>query len=311
MTQAKIHVEIVTPVHNRRETTLQCLRSLSKIDETGLEVGVIVVDDGSNDGTSDAIRKEFPEVDLIKGSGDLWFTEGTNVGIRHALTKNPKFILAMNDDQVFDPNFLVSLVQTAEKYPRSVVGSMLLLWDVPHKLFQVSPVWNTWMGGWRHWRHQTVWTVPNKPWEVDIVVGNCVLIPTSAILECGLMDSKRYPNFGDAEYTPRLKRKGFRLLIDPRSRVFCQPNDVPARIGSIKLKEIPRALIFDMLHIHNFRRRFYTSIGGAPSKLKGVAAFGVFLARLALRINPESSWSEKRDEKPISEIFADRIVGEH
>jgi GT2 family glycosyltransferase len=59
-----------------------------------------------------------------------------------------------------------------------------------------------------HWFHQTVWTVPEKPWRVDLIVGNCVLVPTEAIKEVGLMDSKRYPNFGDAEYTPRLRRKG-------------------------------------------------------------------------------------------------------
>ncbi len=310
MTSEKIRVEIVSPVHNRREITLQCLRSLSRIDTTGLEVGVVIVDDGSTDGTGDAIRKEFPEVDVVDGSGDLWFTEGSNVGIRRALTKDPKYVLAMNDDQVFDPGFLTNLVETAEKHPRSIVGSLLLLWDTPHKIFQVAPIWDTWMGGWRHWRHQTVWTIPNKPWEVDLIVGNCVLIPAEAIRENGLMDSTRFPNFGDAEYTPRMKRRGYRLLIDPRSRVFCQPNALPARIGSIGLRNMPRALFFDLMNIHSFRRRYYAMMGGAPSKLKGATAFGVFLARLALRISPESSWGESRSERPISEIFANRVVND-
>src|SRR5437773_318747 len=230
MIKEPITVGIVTAVYNRREITLQCLRSLARIDRSGLDIHITVVDDASTDGTGEAIRREFPEVELITGSGDLWFTEGTNVGVRAALRRGPKYILMMNDDQVFDARFLRSMIDTAEKYPHSVVGPILLLWDQPHKIFQTSPVWDTFGGGWRHWSHQTVWTVPERPWKVDLIVGNCVLVPAEAIRECGLMDSKHFPNFGDAEYTPRLKRASWQLLIDPRARVFCQPNSVPPRV---------------------------------------------------------------------------------
>jgi GT2 family glycosyltransferase len=305
MTDKKIRVEIVTPVHNRRDITLQCLRSLRRLNTKGLEVHTIIVDDGSTDGTSEAIEKEFPEVELIRADGSLFFTEGTNEGVRAALKHNPKYVLMMNDDQVFDADFLKFMVETAERNSRSVVGSLLLLWDTPHKLFQVAPMWDTLAGGWRHWSHQTIWTIPQKPFEVDLIVGNCVLVPVEAIRQHGLMNSKRYPNFGDAEYTPRLRKNGWRLLIDPRARVFCQPNNIPARVSHMNTKQKFNALFVDLRNIHNLRRRFFSYWDGAPTRWRGILSFMIFFARLILKKNIErAEYAKGLDEKPLAEIFA-------
>lgn len=305
MSSKPIRVEIVTPVHNRKQITLRCLRSLAKLNTKDLDVHVVIVDDGSTDGTGDAIRNEFPEVEIVQGSGDLWFTEGTNVGVRAALRHHPDHVLMINDDAVFDADFLKFMVETAQQNSRAIVGSLLLLWDEPHKLFQVAPVWETLSGGWRHWYSQTVWTIPDRPWEVDLIVGNCVLVPAEAFLETGLMDSKRYPNFGDAEFTPRLKRLGWQLLIDPRARVFCQPNTPPPRIRNMSLKKKFSALIGDLGNNHNLRRRLYGNLDGAPTKIQGLIAFGIFLIR-AVTGNPAEH--PDRPEPPLKEIFAQRTV---
>lgn len=305
MSSEPIRVEIVAPVHNRKTITLQCLRSLSRLHTNNLKVHIVIVDDGSTDGTGDAIRSEFPDVEVVIGNGDLWFTEGTNVGVRAALKHDPDFVLMINDDAVFDADFLSFMVETASKYPRSIVGSLLLLWDTPHKLFQTAPLWETWSGGWRHWYSQTVWTIPDKPWNVDLIVGNCVLVPAAAFREAGLMDSKRYPNFGDAEFTPRLKRLGWQLLIDPRARVFCQPNTPAPRVRNMTFRKKLSALILDLGNGHNLRRRLYGNLAGAPSKLQGLLAFGIFLIRAAAR---KPSYDLDRPEPPLKETFASAVA---
>jgi GT2 family glycosyltransferase len=309
MSRKPIRVEIVAAVHNRKSITLQCLRSLERIDRTGLDVHVVIVDDGSTDGTSEAVREQFPTIELVAGNGDLWYTEGTNTGARAALNHDPDYLLLINDDSVFDRRFLACLVETAEAHPRSIVGPLLLLWDQPHQIFQTAPVWDTWGGGWRHWYKQTVWTVPKKPWKVDLIVGNGVLVPVEAIREFGLMDSTRFPNFGDAVYTPMLKKKGWELLIDPRSRVFCQPNTTPARLRKLGLKKMADTLIFDLKNIHNLRRRFYAYWYGAPTKLAGTAAFIMFLGRMALRNSSENTaWVERQEEIPLAERFSSAVI---
>jgi GT2 family glycosyltransferase len=301
-------VEIVTPVHNRRDLTLQCLKSLSRIDRTGLDIHIIIVDDGSTDGTSEAIRENYPEVEIIRGDGSLWYTAGTNLGIEAALKHNPDYVLCINDDGIFEDKCVRKMVECAEKYPRAVVGAILLLWDKPHQLFQTSPKWDYLTGGWRHWHKQTVWTIPKKPWEVDLIVGNCVMYPAQAIREVGLMNAKKLVQYGDAEYTPRMKKRGWRLLIEPQARVFCKPNNIAPKIRKMKFSELLNVLIFDIGHMHNIRRRLYLNLYSAPNKMQGFAAFCLFFLRLPFGKNPEQLFAKQEKEPPLSEIFSHAVV---
>jgi len=304
----KIKVEIIMPVHNRRELTLQCLKSLGRIDRTNLVVHVIVVDDGSTDGTADAIREFYPEVEIVAGDGNLWYTAGTNLGIESALKHQPDYILAANDDSIFDEKFLVRMVGCAEKYPRSVVGALLLLWDVPHRVFQVAPQWNTWQGGWRHWQEQTIWTVPQKPWEVEIIVGNCVLYPRAVIEEVGLMDEKKLDQYGDAEYTPRMKKRSWRLLIEPGARVFCQPNNPPEKVLQMPLRKKIRVLLTDRKNSHNLFYRYNFLVHSAPNKMAGVAAFGIFFSRWFCNKIFRGDSKIVESEPKLTAIYSNNVV---
>ncbi|MBC7898446.1 MAG: glycosyltransferase family 2 protein [Saprospiraceae bacterium] len=296
------------PVFNRRELTLQCLRSLSRVDRTGITIHVIVVDDASTDGTAEAIIQQFPDVEIVPTKGNLWYTAGTNRGITAALKHEPDYILCCNDDSIFEEKCVRNMVECAEKYTRSVVGAVLLDWAMPHKVRQVAPQWRLAAGGLRHWRKQTVWTIPNKPWEVEIIVGNCVLYPAAAIRESGLMDEKRLVQYGDAEYTPRMRRKKWRLLIEPKARVFCEPNVAPARFRHMSFGKKIKELFSHSGQQHSLRRRIHMTLGSAPNLLQGIAAVPVFFARAALGKTYEGSWADRLVEKPLSETFADTVV---
>ncbi len=304
----KKRVEIVTPVHNRRELTLQCLKSLSRIDCTGLDVHIIVVDDGSTDGTNAAIREKFPKVEIIKGDGNLWYTAGTNLGIKTALEYEPDYILAINDDSVFDEKFLQRMIQCAEKHPQSVVGALLLLWDTPHKVFQVSPKWYFWKGGWQHWQNQTVWTIPKNPWEVELIVGNCILYPVRAIREVGLMDPSKLAQYGDAEYTPRLRKNGWRLLIEPQARVFCQPNYEPKKVLKLPFRQKINLLFFDKKNAHNLFHRFYFYIYSAPNKFEGFLAYWIFFFQWFWQKAFKGSKMPENSEQNLSSVFKETIL---
>jgi GT2 family glycosyltransferase len=278
-----IRVEIVVPVHNRKEITLQCLKSLADINRTGLEVHVIVVDDGSTDGTDKAIGEQFPDVEVIRGDGTLYYTKGTNAGLAAAMNRAPHYILGINDDSIFHNEFLTRMVDCARRNPRTIVGALLLLWDDPHRVFQVGAKWDTWYGGWRHPMNLTAFNVPRSAWEVELIVGNCVLYPLDAVREVGLMNERAFPyGFGDAEYTPRMRKRGWYLMIEPSAYVWCQPNTLPPSIKHVSWQLAIGEVFFDMRSQRNLIRLFLGRWHAAPSRWLGFAAFVIHVVRMVL-----------------------------
>lgn len=287
-------VGLVIPVHNRRETTLQGLRSLHRINLGEFDVKIFVVDDGSTDGTSDAVGAQFPDVELIRGDGTLHYAAGTNRGIEAALKWDAEFIVTMNDDSIFHEEFLVRLVSTARQNPRSLVGSMLLLWDQPHRAFQVDPEFSVLSGGWVFPHELTAFSVAPEPFEVECLVGNCVLFPREAIVEQGLMDEKKFPHgWGDAQYTVRMKQGGWRLLIDPRSRVWCEPNTYPRPLHELSLADRLRILFVNQRHPANLKRQFDAIWHSAPNRISALAAFVCYIFGLGLKAARLRSYAVK------------------
>lgn len=280
----KNKIALVIPVYNRRETTLQGLKSLSRVDRKNLDVKIFVVDDGSTDGTGEAVSKNFPDVKLIKGDGTLHYAAGTNRGIEAALDWNADFIVTMNDDSVFHEMFLQRLVETARKNPRSIVGALLLLWNEPHKVFQVGQKWKTFRGGWEMPENLTAFNVGREPFEVECIVGNCVLFPADAIKKNGLMDEEKFPHgWGDAQYLMRMRKAGWNLLIEPKALVWCEPNTNPAPFHTQSFKNLLRTLFVNKKHPGNLQRQFVARWESAPKKILAVPAFLAYFVNIAIK----------------------------
>ncbi|MEZ5288452.1 MAG: hypothetical protein R2712_27320 [Vicinamibacterales bacterium] len=111
------------------------------------------------------------------------------------------------------------LVACARAHPRAVVGALLLSWAEPHRGFQVGQQWDTWYGGWRMPQHLSAFDLPREPFEVEAIVGNCVLFPAEALRAHGLIDARRFPRWwGDAELTSSFDWAGG---LAPARRAAC------------------------------------------------------------------------------------------
>ena len=115
---------VVIPTHNRRATLLRCLHSVHH--GASAASAVYVVDDGCQDGTADAVRSEYPAVDLIVGDGSLWWSGAMNLGARTAIRDGAKWILVLNDDTEIAPDAVTHLIRRSEANPDAIVGSKVL-----------------------------------------------------------------------------------------------------------------------------------------------------------------------------------------
>lgn len=220
---------VVVAVRNRLRYTKRFLKNFLKSSYKNYKI--VMVDDASTDGTPEYILKKYPEVELIRGNGNLWWTGGTNKGVRYALKNNFDYVLTINDDAVVDTRYLETLVKCALKRPNSLMGSLIIRSD-NKKIYSV--------GGCLNWTyaHLFNFNFPDEdvsvikkiknPYPVEIMNGDGTLIPTKVFKKVGLYSRLFTPQFhADSEITVRSARQGFKAYICLDAVLINQINKKP------------------------------------------------------------------------------------
>ncbi len=221
-------ISIVIPVHNRLEYTRQCLICLSV--QTYQNYQIIVVDDGSTDGTDMMINQAFPSVIVLKGDGNLWWTEATNWGIRYAQKTQDKrqenFVLTLNDDTRVAPDYLQTMLDAYRKHKPCLIGSVSVDSDNPEKLEYAGASFELYTAGGRHLSedyHSSYRELASRVSYVEShsLPGRGTLIPMEVFDRIGLFDSKKYIHYmSDIEFSVRARKAGYRLIVNVPSVVY-------------------------------------------------------------------------------------------
>ena len=223
--------------HNRREQTLVCLESLRGNAIPGVTVDVHLVDDASNDGTAEAVAAAYPEVEISRGSGDLFWGGGMRLAFTRAVPARPDHVLWLNDDVVLDPDALERLLTTyatlcAGRKPLSVVvGST-----------RDPQTGATTYGGVRRTsrlrRMAFALVAPtDTPQACDTMNGNVVLIPRSVYSVVGNMDERFTHGGGDTDYGLRARSAGCQVYLAPGHVGICSVNP---RAGTFRDETLSR-----------------------------------------------------------------------
>ena len=113
---------VIIPVYNRKKYTHECLISIR--NQTYKDIKTIVIDDGSTDGTGEMIQDEFPDVILLQGDGNLWWTKAINIGVKYALEEGAEYILTLNDDTILSENYIEKMIYWAKRKEDALLGSL-------------------------------------------------------------------------------------------------------------------------------------------------------------------------------------------
>jgi GT2 family glycosyltransferase len=273
---APVRLFVVIPVHNRIALTRACLEALSIQTANGFEI--IVVDDGSTDGTSHMIRQEFPAVELLTGDGTLWWSGATNLGISESLARGATHILTLNDDTEPPPDFMEHLFDSAALLPDALVGAYAIDALTGRPVYSGERIrWAT--ASFRGLLHKET---ASRLVETTHAPGRGLLIPSAVIRRIGLFDAAHFPQLAaDYDFTHRAKRAGYHIYCDRSLVLRIHPESSgDASYRRHKAWRNYRRHLFDIKGGGNLRVFFWYAVRNCPKPLLPLALTVGFARRV-------------------------------
>jgi GT2 family glycosyltransferase len=188
----------------------------------GWRVHVMVVDNGSTDGSPQALAAEFPEVELLSLPENRRFAGGNNHGIRHALAAGADAVMLLNNDTRVDPGLIERLLLALEQDPGAAAAAPLIYFGAPsQRIWYAGGVVRPALGWVAHRGLRTLDTGRYREVEpTGYLTGCCLLARRSAWERVGLLDERYVIYAEDADWSLRARERGERLLFVPTARVW-------------------------------------------------------------------------------------------
>ena len=211
---------ILIPVYNKLEYTKKCLADLKEAISAFTEtVEIVIIDDGSRDATEEWIHNHHPEVTVLKGTGNLFWSGAMNRGIQYAISeKGHSYVLLWNNDVKTGVNYFDNLFEVIKNKPEGITGAKILT------LIDHNVVWS--FGGYFNPKTGKKGMIGyfdkdgeeySKGRSVDWCTGMGTLIHKKVIESIGFIDEKLFPQyFGDTDFTYRAKLAGYQVFINPK-----------------------------------------------------------------------------------------------
>ncbi|MFB9076919.1 glycosyltransferase family 2 protein [Flavobacterium procerum] len=241
-------IAVLLTCFNRKQKTIDCLNHLYKLK---IDLDVYLVDDGSTDGTSESIVKEFPKVNLITGSGNLFWNRGMYLAWEHAAKKDYDYYLWLNDDVIIYENCFDELFSCAQlTQSKAIISGIVETSDKKDILY----------GG---YDSNKKLIKPNGELnQIRNMNGNVVIIPKGVYKTLGNLDSYYHHDLGDVDYGLRAQNKGISVFTTRVAIASGEKNDI-CRIRqnkttiSQRLKKLYSPLGANPKIIFYFRNKYY------------------------------------------------------
>lgn len=222
-------VAIVIINYNGLENTMECLGSVVK--DSYKDKIIVVVDNGSKDGSVKDIKNNFSKVIILENKENLGFSGGNNIGIKYSLEQGCKYIVLLNNDTVIDKNLVTELVKSFEKDDNMGIVSPKIYFEKGFEFYKDryrkedmgKVLW--YAGGVMDWKnliasHRGVDEVDigqyDKEEETDFATGCCMMIKREVFEKIGFFDEKYFLYFEDGDFIERAKKAKFKIVYSPK-----------------------------------------------------------------------------------------------
>lgn len=209
-------IHILIPFFNRKELTLDCLKSLSS--QTYKDYSTTVVDDGSTDNSSEEIENLYPQIKIVRSPGNWWWAKSLNEGLEIILpkTKPDDFVLILNNDTEVKPDYLEKIKESSERNKRAIVGSLL-------KNFYTNEIIpKSIKAEWFTFSFPQI--IPNLDLkdtkDVDMLTTRGILIPTEVFKKVTTFTCLLPHHGADINFSMKTKRMGFPLVLSHEAVVY-------------------------------------------------------------------------------------------
>ena len=228
-------IHLLIACHNNLAELKKLLTSVNQ--QTTKPKSITIVDDGSTDGTSKYLEKEFPNIKVLHGNGNLWWTGSLNLGIQYLLDKNDsnqEYLLTINADCVVPKNYFSCIKSKQDQM--TIVGSHI----VDHK---TKKTWD--LGERFYWESGQIIGRKSNSEPLDAITTKGTMFPLSIFDKIGLL-SNHLPHYGsDYEFTHRAKNKGYQILVSQECLVY--NNTKNTGIGDHLASDLTYKQVFDLM----------------------------------------------------------------
>ena len=241
-----IKVAVVIPNWNGKEDLDDCLRSLTSQTQSS---HIIVVDNGSKDGSVEFLKSKYPNIELIEHKKNLGFDGGVNAGIKRAMIDGFEYIALLNNDAVVDINWLKNLVINMNTGTVGVVTCKIKSSDNSH-IDSTGEFLTSWGLSFPRGRDEVDSGQYEKTEFVFGASGGASLYRSSMLKEIGLFDEDFFAYYEDVDISFRAQLAGWKVIYEPKAIAY---HKIGATSGKIKgfttyqtLKNLPFVLIKDV-----------------------------------------------------------------
>lgn len=238
-------VSVIVPTYNRKDKLCRLLRSIMDSEQPEADVEVLVIDDGSSDGTEAMVRERFPEVIFVGTKGPSFISHTRNVGIQRS---KGDLLFLIDDDNVVDPACLKTLAETFKAHPEAgMIGPLMLHLERPDLIWcagvdrSMVTSLTRFTGRGEIDRGQFNDLIPTKD------LPNAFMVRRSAVTKAGPLDEVHFPiHYEESDLGERIRRAGYRIYCQPKAKDW---HDIPV---PDKSSDALRGL-----HVHNPERAYY------------------------------------------------------